>query len=805
MNNGWLAGAALETRRALRGLLRSPGFAAGIVLVLGVAIAGMATVATAAYALFFKPLPYANPEQLMRPTAYSHSMGFDLGLPPAMLAEVRDMPMVLDIAAYQTQSPSEDARGNAWRIAAVTPNLTAVLGARPRLGRPLTTTDAESSGVRAALISESLWRARFGSDPGMIGNEVRLEDHRIRVVGIMPAAFAVPSPQTDIWFPLRFSSEQLAPDKVNQFIGLEVIVRLRSGYTADQFQAALRAHYADDPRLAGIRNFMGLEFQVEPLREAWTEGQRQSLTLIGQASLLVLIAAVLNVAGLWLARLLSCSHDQAIQAALGAGPWRGLARTAVELAVLGVMGAGLALALTPGALDWLAALGMLDADRPLMAQGGAAMLVVTLGILLASALPVMLAAGSQVRRLRRGVASGLAAGGRSYTGSGARARRVLCVVQIGVAVGLLCVMTLLLRSWHALLTEDLGFEPRRLLAAQIYPPDDREHRPNASDPKVRAALDSLRALPGVESVAHTNVAPFTRSESITTIRMPRQDNREGSVRTRAVGDDFFKTAGIDVIRGRAFGSGDSAGGHVIVDEYFVSQHFPDGEALGQVFQISGGKEMYRDVVITGVVRTAKYRAPDEEPDRGSVYLFQSEPSAGVTVLIAARGSPASLVEPVKQTLERILGPDRTGSVVPMQTLVRNTIRHREPQLILLGLFAIETLVLAGLGLFSLLAYSVKARTAEFGVRQAVGARPARIRQHVLADALRLLLPGLALGLSGAGVAGYLITSRLYEVTPTDPATWFVTAGTVALIVLAASLWPAYRASRIQPTEALRYE
>lgn len=544
---------------------------------------------------------------------------------------------------------------------------------------------------------------------------------------------------------------------------------------------------------------MRLEFNASGLRKAWTAEQRQPLTIIGLASLLVFAAALFNVAGLWLTRLLARTREHAIQAALGAGGLRRLARTGFEFLLIGATGSGLALALTAPALGWLEDVGVLDPDQPLGIQTGPATLVSTLLVLLAASLPVLASAAWQQRRERRELLTALAGGSRTG-GTGARARRVLIVAQVALAMSILCAMGLLLRSWHALLTEDLGFEPRNLLVARIEA--GRTENPRAMDPVVGAALEATRGIPGVREVAYTNVAPFAGSESVSTIQEPgRADGRETTVRTRDVGERYFEAVGIPILRGRSFEPGVTG---VVVDQYFADRYFPEG-AVGEYLRLAAGPEDLRDAEIIGVAGTAKYRTPDEQPNQGTLYELEAGPRAAVTAVISTTVPPAGLAGDVRAVLEDALGAARTGDVVTMENLVRRTVRDREPQLMLLAIFAAEVVALAGIGLFSLLAYSVRARTAEFGVRQAVGAKPADIRRHVLGDAMRLLVPGLLAGMAGGWMAGKLVASRLYEVSPIDPLTWAATGLLLSLVVLTAGLWPAGRAARIQPTEALRHE
>ncbi|MGH8223807.1 MAG: ABC transporter permease [Woeseiaceae bacterium] len=804
MRSGALSGAGIEARRALRGLAASPGFSVGIVLVLGVAIAGLTTIATAAYDLFLRPLPFAQSERLAHVTVHSRTMGFDIGVSPPMFAEILEESAVADVAAYQPSSTVRSLSGDEWRTAAVSHNLADVLGVVPIIGRSFTQADGESGAPPVALISETAWRNRFGGDASVIGREIRLQEGPVRIVGVMPAAFSIPSTATELWQPQRFTPAELAPDAINNFAGGTLVALLEPGVPASRVAEVLNTRYDRDERLNArrIKEVMGHEFRVRGFREAWTAEQREPLAIIGLASLLVFASALFNIAGLWLTRLLARSHEHAVETALGAGGLRRLARTLFEFVLLGGAGAGLALALTPLALGWLEDLGALSPDQPLPVDPGPATIAIALVVLAAGGIPVLLAAAAQQRRQRRVLVADLSSGGYGRARSGARSRRVFIVAQVAMAMSLTCAMGLLLRSWHGLLTEDLGFEPQKLLVARINGPAEAGYRP---DPGVAAALEELSGLPGVTAVTHANVAPFARSESMSLIPIPGHEDQNISVRTSWVGERYFRATGIPLLRGRAFEAADAGTQSILVDDRFASLYFPDGDAVGQRIRWPAGPDDVVEMTIVGVAGTAKHRAPDEQPEHGTVYRFGAEPMPTTIAVIAASVPPTTLVNDVQASLERALGPERTGSVVTMESLVRLTVRDREPQLVLLATFGAETLALAGIGLFSLLAWSVRARTAEFGVRQAVGASASDIRRHVLREGLRLLAGGLAIGAVGAFVAGRLIAGRLYEVSPVDPVTWFATALLLALVVLAAGAWPAERAARIQPNEALRYE
>ena len=246
MNSRMLAGAAIEGRRAVRGLIHAPGFAVGIVLVLGIAIAGMVTVTTAAWELFLRPLPFAQPEQLAHVTTYSRSMGFELGFSPPMLVDVREQPMVVDMAAYRGAHAVDSSDGGSWQVASITHNLTQLLGVQPIAGRAFTAAEGEPGALPVALISESAWRNRFGGAESAIGGEIDLDGRRVTVVGVLPDSFTVPAPATGIWEPLRYSPEELT--NFGHFSGGNIIARLAPGYGPVELQQALRVRYAAEER-----------------------------------------------------------------------------------------------------------------------------------------------------------------------------------------------------------------------------------------------------------------------------------------------------------------------------------------------------------------------------------------------------------------------------------------------------------------------------------------------------------------------------------------------------------------------------
>lgn len=805
MNRGFW----LEWRYALRRLRKIPVFCTGVVVLLGVALGGTVAVGTAAYQLFFKPLPYAQPEQLVEFSSIAHSMnGFNLGISPGMLQELRNDGSLGELSAFAEADTVTGDNSQSWRLAELSDNLTAMLRVKPLLGRSFSVEDTLAD-APVALLSEQVWRTRFSALPDVLGREIRIEDRYLTIIGVLPQRFSIPTPDTEVWVPLVFEPALLEPNNISNFTGLDVLGRLPAGMSAEIAQQQLRARFADDPRLAGMVDITGLEFAVQPLQQAWTSRHRPVLVILATAILLVLLAAALNLAGLWMSRTLGRGHEMAIQAALGGSHWNGMRLFIMEYLLLGVAGAALALLLTPLALSWLAELNVLDSELPIRVALGPAAVVLAAAFLVLSALPVLVAVWWQARRIQKHAAMQLVSGGQSANASGVRGRNTLIVVQLAVAMSLLVTVSLLLQSWQALLNENLGFASQRLVMASIgldasEDPDEAEI--NRINENLRAAIDTLAGVPGVESVTFASVAPFSGSETVSTYRMPDQPEIDHGARTRQVAVNYFQTLGIPIRSGRAFAGQDESDGSnaVMVDQQFAAQHFPDGGAVGEYIEYQNGEDT-RLLEIIGVTDTVKHSSPDEQLGYPSIYFPTRLPYRSAHVLVSTDLPPDTLTRQIQATLAQQLGTDNVSRVSSMQSLVRRAVREREPQLILLTVFAGITVLLAAVGIYALLSYAVKQRTAEFGVRLAVGANAWRIRRLVLNSGLRLLVPGVLLGLAGAMLGGHLIADQLYSVTIINPASWSTVAGVLIAIVLLAGLWPSEQAARTAPTEALRYE
>ena len=813
----------LELSRTRRRLLRAPGFSLSVIALIALSIGGVAAVATAGWSLFGKPLPYPQAANLVALSAFSERFGIHMGLSEAL---VEELDLAEDIGRVGIIGQKFDLTlkdGRRLRAAYIDHRLVDVFGLAPIVGRAFTDNDVLPGAERVALISAHTWREQFGADNDLTGRVIELEDSRVRVVGVMPDEFAIPESGTRIWLPMELGPDKTGPQAVGQLGSQTVIARTGSGFTPTQLEQRLRGRLGSDERLQQMRHMLEVEYHVRPLRELWTSGQRQGLVILGSATLVVLLAAWLNLAGLWLARWTGRDHELAIQSALGAARGQLLVGICLEYLLLAIPGGLLALLIAALGLDAFYTLGVLEGNVPLHATVSVPTWLAAFGLLVSGLVPIVATIAWQTRRIAGNESRFVGGRGLGARGNGTGLRKQLMIGQIGIAFSLLATLGLLLASWMNLLDQELGFEKQRLIAASITPP---ESGPSVADAGVAAVVERLRALPGIEAVSWTDVVPFGRVETLSSIKLEDGSDEPVPARPRLAGEEFFRTAGIELLSGRDFGPEDA--GEVaktaIVDKAFADRYM-GGDALGRRFGLAVGSDSYRDLLIVGVVGSVRHMSPDEQDDNPTLYTYSREPGSGVQLLIRASIAPDAMVNDVRAVIEQEVDPQRVDFVSSLESLVRRTVRDREPQLVLMSAFAGLALVLVFYGLYALQSYQVAAGTGEIGLRKAMGASDRAVVGRILGRSAWMLPPGLALGVVGGWLGTRLVAERLYLGTLSDPTSWLGSAVgievtievtivvtivvtvvvLIAVTVLLASLVPALRASRVEPLEALRHE
>ena len=771
-----------------------------LLLALGTAVAAVSL--GALHLLLFKPLPYAEADALVEPRLDLRDIGLKVGLSHALYELLRaDTATFSGAVGALPMRPLTDAAGRDWRLQRVTTDFAEVLGRVPSHGRSLRDIDAVEHPL---LLAQATAQARFGSAEAALGQTLHLKDTQYTVVGVMPRSFSFPDAGVDAWTPYVQTADEQAQDAMGGFGPFVVAARLAPGVGIEAARASLSAVLSHAEVLERLRSSGAkVEADVRPWRERYSAGHVRAIGLLQVAALLLLGVVAANLANLLLFRVLARSREFAVRRALGAGRLDLLRALAAELRLPGLIAIAAGCALAPLGSALLHRLGLLPGTLPDAAGApgfgplaAALLMAVMLALVLVSMLPALGASSADALR-ERARSAGLG-----------RSRSRLLVAQIALATVLVGGAWLLMRSAQNLAAEDRGFDAEHVLLSSV---DLQDLTAAATargdvDPHTTVAAAGLRigeqvaALPGVVDTAFADAAPFGQSHFIANVRSP-QGGADITVRSSGVGAGFFRVLGMPLLRGREFAPGDDARGEVIVDTLFVSQVFGGRDPIGQRIGLAGD-EGYREVTVVGVVPAVKYRTLDEPPVQAALYEALRTPSEIHYRLTRTRGDPAAVVDSVRKAVQQAAPDAVLAYHRPLAEAVEASIADRRATLQLVGLFALGVLLLSGLGLYALIGLSVLERQPEFGVRLALGATGIDLLRLVLAQALRLLLPGLVLGaLLGMAAAGWLVDD-LFRVAAHDPGAWLLAALALGAVAALACALPARRAARLSPRLAM---
>ena len=816
-----------DLRFTWRRMARMPGFSLTVVLLLGLALGANACVFSVVYGLLYKPLPFAQAERLVTIDTRFTSMNidFNLGVSVPYLDGIAQQSRTLaSVAAYRKTAAElhddSDAAGVPWRAAYAQPALFALLGTTAAAGRLFNDEEARDGAAPVALLDWNTWQSRYAGAPDAVGRTLRLEGKNYRIVGVLPRNFALVRNDPQLWLPLTFSAASHTTQQAGSFADLFAVARLRDGSTLADADGEVAALARSLDGLKEIIEVTGFKSVVKPLRSIWTEHRESALRLMLFAVALVLLVTAANICNLYIARLLARRHEAAVFEALGASPARLLWQVCAEAMCLCAGAAAVALALLPAGLSLLESFELLPADAP-QRIGADGVTVVFIAVLALSIGALMTLAGRVL--LRANVHEAIKQGGSRQTAAGPaqRARQALIVGQIALTATLLVGAGLLLRSSQALLAEDVGFDRDRLLMAAVdmsgsmhadeMQPDISAATEQRKRNAVRALLERVRALPGVQTVGAGNMAPFGTSDSASNFLPPGSPEVEQAlqpvVRNVSVNRDFFAALGLPLVRGRAFTAAETADGAAVtvVDEDFVQRYCKDRDPLGLTFKVGvQNQDAMRELTIIGVARTIKQRSLDEHATRPTIYLPLDAP-ADPMLLVRTSVDPAALAEPLRAALHEAAPRAKLMGIFSMREWIEKTVRDRIRLNTLLELLGAMALVLAAVGLYAVLAFSVRARTSEFGIRMALGASSREVRRSVLLQGARLALAGLLLAMPFAYLLARALDTRLYHVGALDPVSYAGVALLLGGVSLAACWFPAWRAARVDPIEALRCE
>lgn len=803
-----------DLKFALRSLLARPTFFLTAVLTLTLGIGALAAIFTVYDAVLLKPLPYANADRIVRITREQ---------PPATLSTIsaqafeewrdRSGDAFAAMGAFVVETRNLTSAGEAQRLTVykVTPGFWSVFGQPLALGRAFGEVE-EKQNERVVVLGDALWRAQFGSDAGVIGRDVELNGEAFRVVGVAAPTFRYPS-DAQVWIPTFLPGNTTRTRGMNY---LRAVGRLRDGVSLEQAKAAMLA--ITDWQAHEYPEHAGMSAGVTPLRDLLSSDVRQPLHMLLLAAALVLLIACANLANLMLARGQAREQELALRSALGAGQARLFRQVLAESLLIAAIGAAAGLAVAKPAIAALTALApeLLPAynvpavdPRVIAATSGVALAT----LLLFGLLPAWRAAQSTPLQALQGAS-------RSQTGSRAqvRARATLVSAEIALALTLLAGASLLIDSLRQLGKVDSGIGSPQVLTAAFsialpaqQPGDVLEEWAARSIGQLAPRLDTieqkLRGLPGVESVALANRLPASGDwgwNSAFTIPGRTVDSK-AAAEWRFVSADYFRTFGIPVEAGRAFTATDGAHSlyptQVLVNQAFADRYLAGDDPLAHEITIFGDAPKR----IVGVVANVRQAGLDRPPNT-EVYFPVSKAAVGDLVLaIKVRGDALAYAEPLRRAMREVAPDVPLYSIRTMDEVTGATTRMRAFNMVLMSAFAFVALALAAVGLYGVIAFAVGQRRREIGLRQAVGASAGDIHRLMLGEGLRMIVPGVAVGLLGALALGKAIASQLYGVGAADP---LVLAGVTALLALAALVacaLPTLRAARVPPMEALRDE
>jgi putative ABC transport system permease protein len=800
-----------DLRSTARTLRHSRGFALTAILVTALGVGANTAAFSVADFVLLRPLPFPKSQGLVRlcegpPTG--GGWGCMNQLSPANYRDFKDMSASFEImGAFYRNAVNLVGGGDPQRltIASMTSEVLPLLGVPPVLGRVLYPTNGGEPDARTAVLGYGLWQSRFGGDPDVLGRTVNLNGVPFQVIGVMPPTFHFPSRDVQLWTPLVLREEDFA-DRTNTY--LEGVGRLRDGVTLEQARADLSVVAA---RLANEYPETNAETGISffRMRDELSPRYRLLLMALCGASLCTLLLTCANLANLLLARAAARERELAVRAALGAGRERLVRQMITESVTLAAIGGAAGVVVAVLALPLLARL--VPPTLPIAGQPSLDLRVLALAALFTGVTGLGFGLIPALRVSGRTGLAALREGTRSGGGRRQRLRTVLVTLEMAVSVVLLISCGLLIQAVWRVQATDPGFVPHQVLTLKTALPRPKYDSPVRRAEFYRRVLADVRALPGVQSAAYITGLPMVMTGGIWRVVIPgREVPRDGSdaVSLRFVTSQFFRTLSIPLHSGRDVEDGDTGDRAyvAVVSESFVRRHWPDEDPLGKTFE-------FRDEVrvVVGVVGDVKVRGL-ERTNEPQLYLPAAQVPEGALInydpkdLVIRHSAQGVALLPAVRRIVRAADPEQPISDVrTLEDVVAGETATRRAQLRVLGALAAIALVLAGVGIHGLLAYTVSQRSREIGVRLALGAEPAGVARMIMAEGMRLAVFGIVPGVAGAYAAARGMRALLFGVEPADPGTIAAVVGLALVMTVAGSLVPALRAVRVSPMSVMRSE
>ena len=799
-----------DLKYAMRMLRKAPGFTAIAILTLALGIGANTAVFTVVNSTLLRPLPYRDSERVayLR-TILPYFPEFRLGDSSADVLEIRAQNHVLEATAMfrgWQMNLSGDGEPEVENVIRATPDLFALLGAAPARGRLFRKEELETGKDGVAILSDSLWRSRYGADPKAIGRTIRLDTKPYTVIGVMPASFQFN--ETKLYLPLALTPKERDDHDMH---GYSLLVKMKPGVSLKTAQAEMDSFAANFSKQYP-NNDQGIKFILTSMQEDTTGNSRLALLVLMGAVVLVLLIGCANVGSLALARSMARQKEVAVRSALGASRGRIVRQFLVESLLLAIIG---------GAVGWLLGMYGVDAFRHLAPPDTPRLkdlrmdrlvFVFTLGVsVLASVLFGLAPALQSSRTSVGGALKESGPFGLTGTRGRQRMRSGLVMLEVGLALVLLASSVLLIKSFVRLTHVEPGFRTDHLLTARISLPDTKYATLESQTAFLNDLMERLKTL-RAESVAASSAPVLGGQMMLATMEIEGAakdaTGQSPSFETQYITPGYFSTLQVPFVQGRDFSAADSgkSRGVAIVNESFARRFWPGGDSIGKRIRFSRDSNdtpQWNEIV--GIVKDIRDVRPTS-PSRPEVFLPSAQNDRGFLALfIRTKSDPNALMPALRSVVQSIdadLPLTDAGTMDESIHKFSTTPRFRS---ILLSVFAGLGLLLALIGIYGVIAISVTQQTREIGIRMALGAQPGEVMRMMLRRGLLWVAAGTAAGLIGALGATRLLGSLLFEVKATDPISFAIATGLLVAAALAACYVPARRAMRVDPMVALRYE